>query len=93
MFAAATAASAVIAAIVVPWCCCCFFFFAVLFFFLIAKGLFQGPVLVGSPAGGVDIEGVAKETPELIFKDPIDILKGYTNSISTMLYNYIYCIY
>ena len=36
----------------------------------------QGPVLVGSPAGGVDIEGVAKETPELIFKDPIDIMKG-----------------
>lgn len=37
---------------------------------------YMGPVLVGSPAGGVDIEGVAKETPELIFKDPIDIMKG-----------------
>ena len=27
-----------------------------------------GPVLVGSPKGGVDIEAVAEETPELIFK-------------------------
>lgn len=28
----------------------------------------QGPVLVGSPAGGVDIEEVAKRTPDKIFK-------------------------
>ena len=28
----------------------------------------QGPVLVGSPAGGVDIEDVAASTPEKIFK-------------------------
>ena len=27
-----------------------------------------GPVLVGSPKGGVDIEAVAEETPDLIFK-------------------------
>jgi len=35
-----------------------------------------GPVLVGSPRGGVDIEGVAATTPELIFQEPIDITKG-----------------
>lgn len=29
---------------------------------------YQGPVLVGSPAGGVDIEQVAEETPDKIFK-------------------------
>lgn len=29
---------------------------------------YQGPVLVGSPAGGVDIEEVAAQTPEKIFK-------------------------
>lgn len=29
---------------------------------------FQGPVLVGSPAGGMDIEEVAAKTPEKIFK-------------------------
>lgn len=27
-----------------------------------------GPVIVASPAGGVDIEEVAKQTPELIYK-------------------------
>ena len=29
---------------------------------------YQGPVMVGSPAGGVDIEEVAATTPEKIFK-------------------------
>ena len=29
---------------------------------------FQGPVLVGSPEGGVDIEEVAAKSPEKIFK-------------------------
>lgn len=28
----------------------------------------MGPVMVGSPKGGVDIEEVAAKTPELIFK-------------------------
>jgi len=36
----------------------------------------QGPVMVASPAGGMDIEKVAQETPKLIFKEPIDINKG-----------------
>lgn len=30
-----------------------------------------GPVLVGSPKGGVDIEAVAATTPELVFTEPI----------------------
>ena len=29
---------------------------------------FNGPVIVGSPEGGVDIEEVAEKSPELIFK-------------------------
>lgn len=37
---------------------------------------YEGPVLVGSPAGGVDIEEVAASTPEKIFKIPIDIFDG-----------------
>ena len=37
------------------------------FAILLDRG-FQGPVLVGSPAGGVDIEEVAATTPEKIFK-------------------------
>eukprot|EP01147_Barroeca_monosierra_P003019 gene3019-5803_t len=36
----------------------------------------NGPVMVASPEGGVDIEEVAAKFPELIFKEPIDIFKG-----------------
>ncbi|KAK0147179.1 Succinate--CoA ligase [GDP-forming] subunit beta, mitochondrial [Merluccius polli] len=36
----------------------------------------NGPVMVGSPQGGVDIEEVAASTPELIFKEVIDIFEG-----------------
>lgn len=32
----------------------------------------NGPVLVGSPRGGVDIEEVAASNPELIFKVRLD---------------------
>ncbi|BFZ08676.1 hypothetical protein BsWGS_11715 [Bradybaena similaris] len=35
-----------------------------------------GPVLVGSPKGGMDIEEVAEKEPEAIFKEPIDIMSG-----------------
>lgn len=34
----------------------------------------NGPVMVGSPQGGVDIEEVASATPELIFKVHIGFL-------------------
>uniref|UniRef100_A0A8C4HYK3 Succinate-CoA ligase subunit beta n=1 Tax=Dicentrarchus labrax TaxID=13489 RepID=A0A8C4HYK3_DICLA len=36
----------------------------------------NGPVMVGSPQGGMDIEEVAASTPELIFKEVIDIFQG-----------------
>lgn len=39
----------------------------------------NGPVLIASPAGGMDIETVAAETPEKILKLPIDITKGLSN--------------
>jgi len=35
-----------------------------------------GPLYVGSPSGGVDIEKVAAEKPYLIFKLPVDITVG-----------------
>jgi len=35
-----------------------------------------GPVLVGSPDGGMDIEAVAEKTPGRIMKVPVDITKG-----------------
>ncbi|KAG9483576.1 hypothetical protein GDO78_009476 [Eleutherodactylus coqui] len=37
----------------------------------------NGPVLVGSPQGGVDIEEVAEKTPELIFKAADQIKRLY----------------
>lgn len=37
---------------------------------------YNGPVLVASPAGGVDIEAVAEKTPHLLKTIPIDIFKG-----------------
>ncbi|KXJ17281.1 succinate--CoA ligase [ADP-forming] subunit beta, mitochondrial [Exaiptasia diaphana] len=48
------------------------------YFALALERKFMGVVLVGSPQGGVDIEKVAKESPEAIFKQPIDIFKGLT---------------
>ncbi|KAH7937039.1 hypothetical protein HPB49_007556 [Dermacentor silvarum] len=41
---------------------------------------YNGPVVVASPAGGVDIEDVAEKTPHLIFKEPISILEGITHT-------------
>lgn len=42
----------------------------------------NGPVIVASPAGGVDIEGVAEKTPHLIKKIPIDIFEGVSDKIA-----------
>lgn len=36
----------------------------------------QGPVLIGSSQGGVNIEDVAAENPDAIVKEPIDIVDG-----------------
>ena len=38
------------------------------YFAIVMDRSFGGPVMVGSPEGGVDIEEVADKTPELIFK-------------------------
>ena len=37
---------------------------------------FQGPCIVASPRGGMNIEEVAKETPSEIFKEGVDIFTG-----------------
>jgi len=44
-----------------------------------------GPIFVASPAGGTSIEDVAAATPELIFKRPIDIMRGITDDDTTYL--------
>ncbi|KAN0018373.1 hypothetical protein ACTFIV_002980 [Dictyostelium citrinum] len=47
-----------------------------LYFAIVMDRKYGGPVMIASPQGGVDIETVAEETPDLIFKEPIDIVKG-----------------
>lgn len=42
----------------------------------------NGPVIVASPDGGVDIEEVAEKTPERIMKMPVDILAGVSDAMA-----------
>jgi len=41
---------------------------------------YNGPVIVCSPQGGMDIEEVAHNTPDAIFTQPIDIMEGITDA-------------
>jgi len=51
-----------------------------LYFAILLDRAAGGPVIVASPMGGMDIETVAEENPEAIFKVPIDINKGPVDS-------------
>lgn len=59
----------------------------------------NGPVMVGSPQGGMDIEEVADNNPELIFKvyDFFALLTTMTNWKSSVsgaqISSWMYCIY
>uniref|UniRef100_A0A669EN52 Succinate--CoA ligase [ADP-forming] subunit beta, mitochondrial n=1 Tax=Oreochromis niloticus TaxID=8128 RepID=A0A669EN52_ORENI len=46
------------------------------YFAITMERSFQGPVLIGSSQGGVNIEDVAAENPDAIVKEPIDIVEG-----------------
>ncbi|MBN3308161.1 SUCB1 ligase, partial [Amia calva] len=46
------------------------------YFAITMERSFQGPVLIGSSQGGVNIEDVAAENPDAIVKEPIDIVDG-----------------
>ncbi|XP_039673278.1 succinate--CoA ligase [ADP-forming] subunit beta, mitochondrial [Perca fluviatilis] len=46
------------------------------YFAITMERSYQGPVLIGSSQGGVNIEDVAAESPEAIVKEPIDIVEG-----------------
>lgn len=39
----------------------------------------QGPVIIASSQGGVNIEDVAAENPDAITYEPIDIITGITD--------------
>lgn len=49
----------------------------------------NGPVIIASPAGGVDIEAVAEKTPHLIKTIPIDIFDGVTDAIASDLAEFL----
>ncbi|XP_044287597.1 succinate--CoA ligase [ADP-forming] subunit beta, mitochondrial [Varanus komodoensis] len=46
------------------------------YFAITMERSFQGPVLIGSSQGGVNIEDVASENPDAIAKEPVDIVEG-----------------
>jgi len=49
----------------------------------------NGPVIVASPDGGVDIEEVAEKTPDRIKKMPVDIHTGVTDAMATELAEFL----
>merc|ERR1712032_130075 len=49
----------------------------------------NGPVIVASPDGGVDIEEVAEKTPDRIKKVPVDIHTGVTDAMATELAEFL----
>lgn len=49
----------------------------------------NGPVIIASPAGGVDIEAVAEKTPHLIKAVPIDIFDGISDEIANDLADFL----
>jgi len=50
---------------------------------------FNGPVIIASPAGGMDIEDVAEKTPELIRKQAVDIHEGVTDKMADELAEFL----
>lgn len=52
------------------------------YFSIIMERSYNGAALVASPAGGMDIEAVAEETPHLLKTVPIDIYEGITDKIA-----------
>lgn len=49
------------------------------YFAILLDRNFDGPVMIGSPVGGMDIEEVAENQPDKIFKTKIDINTGLTD--------------
>lgn len=49
----------------------------------------NGPVIIASPAGGVDIEAVAQETPEQILTLPISLVNGLQRSDSVKVAKFL----
>lgn len=52
------------------------------YFSIVMERSYNGAALVASPAGGMDIEQVAEQTPELLKTVPIDIYEGITDKVA-----------
>ncbi|XP_057672624.1 succinate--CoA ligase [ADP-forming] subunit beta, mitochondrial-like isoform X1 [Diorhabda carinulata] len=48
------------------------------YFAVMMERAFNGPVIIASSQGGVNIEEVAAENPDAILYEPIDVMKGLT---------------
>jgi succinyl-CoA synthetase beta subunit len=59
------------------------------YFCIILDREHNGPVLIASEAGGMDIEQVAKETPEKVKTIAIDPVKGLTHDTSLALSDFL----
>lgn len=63
--------------------------YAFIFLFILVVQASQGPVIIASSQGGMDIETVAHESPEAIVTHPIDITRGLSlaeaESVATKL--------
>lgn len=49
----------------------------------------NGPVIIASPAGGMDIEAVAEETPDKIMTTPVDIKLGLTREMAEKIATFL----
>lgn len=55
------------------------------YFAILLDRAYDGPVMIGSPVGGMDIEEVAETQPDKIFKEKIDIVAGITQEQATRM--------
>ncbi|XP_049887198.1 succinate--CoA ligase [GDP-forming] subunit beta, mitochondrial [Pectinophora gossypiella] len=56
---------------------------------IIMERSYNGAALVASPAGGMDIETVAEETPHLLKTVPIDIYEGVTDKVANEIAEFL----
>jgi len=57
------------------------------YFAILMDRVTMGPVVVASSEGGMDIEGVAAETPELIISTPVSLEKGLSEEMALEIAN------
>ncbi|XP_045623917.1 succinate--CoA ligase [GDP-forming] subunit beta, mitochondrial [Procambarus clarkii] len=59
------------------------------YFCILMDREYNGPVLIASPDGGVDIEEVAEKTPERLMTQPIDIYEGITDEMALKVADFL----